>query len=365
MGLPLWPSMLVLAAAVVAWNGSRFVGTAPKPRTKDLDFLPSPVVAQALSLGQPTAAAKLRWIDSFAYFQLQLDRQDDTVAGADPRGGFQRLYDTLIHLDPLYLPFYQHAVSNTGGVLKRHGAALSYVMLGLHHWPQDSGLWRLASAELAVSFQWAERNPVALDRWLAAWEAAEGDEAGRQTVRDWRRGLAFTRVAGLETLPYWLEQLAATKPGSPMGDYVEGTLRELLAKHGTVVLPELLAPGEPLRLLPEAVGRRYPRGAPPWAPVAADGSLKCDPYGHAWTRWQDQILSPGWQQVRFRKITRELRLAVQAEADKRGRAPRDLDEARAWGIALPDAPDGGAWDFSERLPDLRWPPPPQAPWKLR
>ena len=237
--------------------------TTPAPRTKPLDFLPSPAVARALSLGQPTAAAKLRWIDSFAYFQLQIERLDDRVAGGDPRGGFERLYDTLVSLDPAFLPFYQHAVTNTGGILRQHRVALSFIMRGLQQMPRETQLWRLASAELAVSFSWAQRNPAALDRWLAAWEAAEPDEVGKQFVRDWRRGLAFTSVEGLETLPYWLEQLRATKPGSPMGDYVEGTVRELLAQHGTIVLPlvcerQLLPWGQPAPD-PAAVARRWPQ----------------------------------------------------------------------------------------------------------
>jgi len=369
MRLPLWPLTVVLAAGVLAWNGARFVHTKQQPRVKDLDFLPSPAVARALALGQPTAVAKLRWIDSFAYFQLQLDRQDDRVAGAGHGGGFERLYDTLISLDPLFLPFYQHAVTNTGGVLKQHRLALGYVLRGLLASPRESGLWRLASAELAVNFDWVGRNPVALDRWLATWEESESDEAGRQLVRDWRRGLAFTRIKGLETLPYWLEQLHSTRPGSPLGDYIEGTIRELLAQHGTIVLSEVAAAdwmlSGTLILDRAAVARRWPQGPPSWAPVAADGSLRPDPYGWPWQRQDAEIISPGWQQVRFRKQCQGLRLQVQAEADQRGRSPRDLAEARAWGIALPDAPLGGTWDFSGHLPDIRWPDPPHEPWKLR
>ena len=148
-------------------------------------------------------------------------------------------------------------------MLKQHRTALAFVMLGLLEMPRESSLWRLASAELAINFQWAERDPLALDRWLAAWEEAEGDEAGRQAVRDWRRGLAFARVAGLETLPYWLEQMRSSKAGTPMGDYIEGTVRELLAQHGTIILPGMAAPGPdgPLVLDPAAVARRWPRGA--------------------------------------------------------------------------------------------------------
>ena len=360
--------MSLLAVAVLAWNGSRFVGTVAKPRAKDLDFLPSPVVARALSLGQPTAAAKLRWIDSFAYFQLQIDRQDDSVAGNDGRGGFERLYDTLISLDPLFLPFYEHAALNTSGVLKQRQVGLGFLLRGLQAMPTQTSLWRLASAELSVSFDWTKRNPQGLECWLQAWEAAETTEEGRQAVRDWRRGLAFTSVKGLETLPYWLQQLESTKAGSPLGDFVESSVRELLAQHGTLVLPAIAwpaLPGGAVVLDPLAVVRRWPRGIPPWAPVATDGSLRCDPYGLPWHHAGGTVVSPGLERVRFRKRTTVARLGIQAEADKRGRSPRDLAEVVEWGFELPPPPDGGTWDLSERLPDVRYPAPPQAPWKLR
>ena len=341
-GIALWPLIVILALGALAWNGSRFIGTVPKPRAKALDFLPSPVVAQALSLGQPSVLAKLRWIDSFAYFQLQIERQDDRVAGADARGGFERLYDTLISLDPLFLPFYEHAVLNTSGVLKQHRAGLSFIMRGLLAHPRESSLWRLASAELSVSFAWAKRNPQALERWLGAWAEAEPSEEGKQLVRDWQRGLAFTNVEGLEALPYWLEQLRSTAPGTPLSTYVEDTVRELLAQHGTIVLPTViereLLPWAPLRADPVAVAQRWPRGIPAWAPIAADGSLRPDPYGWPWRRSGDRVISPGQEHLRFGKRVQGLRLAVQAEADKRGRPPRDLAEAKAWGFDVPEPP---------------------------
>lgn len=367
-GMALWPLIAILGLAAVAWNGSRFIGTVPKPRAKELDFLPSPAVARALSLGQPTAVAKLRWIDSFAYFQLQIERLDDRVAGSDTRGGFERLYDTLISLDPLFVPFYEHAVLNTSGVLKQRHVGLGFLLRGLQARPAETSLWRLASAELSVGFDWTRRNPQALDGWLQAWEDAEPDEAGKQLVRDWRRGLALASVEGLETLPYWLEQLRSTKAGSPLGNFVEDTVRELLAHHGTVVLPKIVWPELPGGAVvpdPLAVARQWPRGVPVWAPVAVDGSLRSDPYGRAW-RWSaGKVVSPGLQQARFRKMTMGQRLAVQAEADKRGRPPRDLAEVRAWGIELPEPPEGGRWNFSERLPHVDWPEPLQEPWKLR
>lgn len=365
-GVAIWTAIGVLAAAALAWNGARFVNTSMKPRTKELTFLPPPVVARAMSLGQPTALAKLRWIDSFAYFSLQVDRQDDRVAG-DGRGGMERLYDTLIALDPLFVPFYEHAALNTGGVLKDHRAALGFVQRGLTAMPGSTGLWRLGAAELAVSYHWAERHPALLDAWLGAWSAAEPED-NRQTILDWRRGLAFSAVDGLETLPYWLEQLRVSQPRTQLGEYVEGTVRELLATHAVHVLPKLLLPGEPLRLDPARVAQVYPRGFPAWVPVAAgaDGpQLRCDPFGWEFRRTGDGMQSPGFEHRRFLKLYAGYRRAVEVQANAHGRPPVDVAEAAAWGVELPPPPDGGRWDFSDQLPEVRWPEPPQEPWKLR
>src|ERR1043165_3865084 len=93
------------AVALLGWNSSRFLTAKHEIRAKDLDFLPAPEVAGVLALGHANTLAKLRWIDSFAYFQFQLDRQDDRVAGGG--SGFQRLYATLIQLDPRFEPFYE------------------------------------------------------------------------------------------------------------------------------------------------------------------------------------------------------------------------------------------------------------------
>lgn len=383
--LLLWLIAGGIATAVIGWNGARFMATRQQTRTKDLDFLPPPVVAQALSLGQQSALAKLRWIDSFAYFQLQLDRQDDRVAGADRRGGFERLYEALIAMDPWFLPFYEHAVLNTGGVMRQQQVALSFIMRGLSSMPRETALWRMASAELAVSFGLTKRLPAVLDRWLNAWSDHEDDADGRQRVLDWRRGLAFANSEGLETLPYWLEHLRATKPGTPVAEYVESTLRVLLADHGAkelemvcgaLVLPSrvnpimapALLPGGRLRPDRRLVAIRWPRQAPPWSAVRWDGTelaVRCDPFGYEWIWSGGRIVSPGREHMRFVQRVSAVRQALEAEANARGRSPRDAAEAAAWGVELPDPPFGGRWSFANRLPEVVWPEPPHQAWPLR
>lgn len=378
--------IVVLAAGLLAWNGARFIGTKAKARTKDLDFLPPPIVAQAMACGQQTALAKLRWIDSFAYFQLQLDRLDDKVAGKDGRGGFERLYETLVALDPRFVPFYEHADLNTGGVLGQHQAALGFLMRGLIACPRETSLWRLASAELATNFNWAKSRPAQLDRWLFAWAEAEVDQGGRQQVVDWRRGLAFANVDGLETLPYWLAQLRGSQPGTPIANFVEGTVRELLAQHGERELVRLLGlhtpaeafvgrvtgvllwPVHGFRLSPQAVLTRWPHGVPAWSPIRWDGRdvlLRCDPFGWGWRYDSGLVISKGREQRRFLAGLQDMRLQIEVEAQRRGRPPRDLDESGAWGFPLPAPPYGGRWSFEQNLPDVVWPDPPDQPWPLR
>lgn len=374
-GIAAWIAIGCCSCAVLFWNGTRFVGTRQQPRIKDLDFLPSPVVAQALSCGQGTSVAKLRWIDSFAYFQLQLDKKDDRVSGADARGGFERLYDTLLALDPYFIPFYEHAVLNTSGVLKNHQAALSFLMRGLIKMPHDTGLWRLSSAVLAVNFSWSTRASSSLDRWLGAWAAADQNDLGRQSIEDWRRGLAFSNVDGLETLPYWLEQLHATKPGSPFADFVEGTVRELLAEHGAHELTKLNEGGTQAQpstagvaMSAEALRARWPQGSPAWEPVRwEDGrvELRADPFGYLWQRQAGKIISPGREQRRFLSQQQGWRTILETEANQHGRPASGLAEAAAWGVVLPEPPYGGRWSFEQRMPDVVWPEPPEKPWPLR
>src|SRR5476649_285062 len=142
---------LLCAGTLIGWNFSRFVGAQEQIYSKDLDFLPTPEVAKLLCFGHSNTISKLRWIDSFAYFQLQLDRRNDRLSGDGP-GGFRRLYDTLIELDPLFEPFYQHAALCTGGLLGQNYIALGYLLRGLINLPHQTSLWRHAAAMLVANF---------------------------------------------------------------------------------------------------------------------------------------------------------------------------------------------------------------------
>ena len=138
---------VALALALVGLNGQRFLHAKPEIRTKDLAFLPSPIAAELMCWGHRNTLAKMRWIDSFAYFQLQLDRGDDRIAGTTEHA-FDRLYRTLIHLDPRFPDYYDHAALTIGGIQNRPASVLQFFMTGLLWRPQATSLWRQSAVIL-------------------------------------------------------------------------------------------------------------------------------------------------------------------------------------------------------------------------
>lgn len=394
--------MLVGAGVLLGWNTSRFLVAKPEIRAKDLEFLPAPETARVLALGHNNTLAKLRWIDSFAYFQYQLDRKDDTVAGGG--SGFKRLYETLIELDPKFQPFYEHAAMNTSGVMEQHWISLSFLMRGIQELPQSRELWRSAAANLKTFFAWDSQLPMQFDAFLAQWEAAEDLPEAKRLVWDWKRGFGSHAFKDLEQLPYWLDQLKATKPGTPNGDYIEGTIRELLARYGVRELNALAAtwrivqggvprtrqelvenlalidPFRPTReegpmltsfselLDAGLVRRRYPKGLPPFGPLAvSDGRLvlRSDPYGRPWTLRDGWVTSTGQVQTSYERNMGKLTAALLDLAQKQGRWPATLDEAKAMGLSLPAAPEGGTVRLDDRRLVVDWAVEAGEPWPLR
>lgn len=394
--------MLLGAAALIGWNSSRFLTAKPEIRAKDLDFLPAPETARVLALGHTNTLAKLRWIDSFAYFQYQLDRKDDSVAGGGT--GFRRLYETLIALDPKFQPFYEHASMNTSGVLEQHHIALSFLLRGTLELPQSRELWRNAATTLKTFFHWDTKQPLLFDAFLAQWEAVEVLPEAKRSVWDWKRGFGQRAFTGLEQLPYWLDQLKATAPGSPNGDYVEGTIRDLLARFGARELNALaagwriarggvprdreelaanLALIDPLKpvvedgpelqsvgdlLDPRLVRRRYPHGLPTFGPLTiTDGrlTLRTDPYGRPWRVVRGRVVSTGQVHASFERVLGRVNASLLELAQKAGRWPATLDEAKAMGLSLPVLPDDGTVRLDGRQVVVDWAVEAGVPWPLR
>jgi hypothetical protein len=363
---------LVLAGAVliilVGWNGQRFRNHEQVIRAKDLSFLPSPEVARVLAFGHANSLARLRWIDAFAYFEFQLDRKDDTVAGGGR--GFERLYDTLIALDPHFAPFYQHAALAVGGILGRHDRELGYLMRGLMELPHETSLWRHAASVLYVTYQWDERQPLLMDAYLDSWAAAEDDPMQKRAVWEWKAGMARRRFHGLEQIPYWLDRLAETPPGTPMGDYIEATIREQVAVYGVAelnaVLADRRAAGLPVArvedlLDPERLNARHLDGR--FGPVQADAAgrpvLRDDPYGYPYALRDGVVVSPGHELYRFQRRIMGCNIKL------RGAVFADVAAIRASGFVLPEVPAGVAIEWRDGALVTTLPTPPAKPMPLR
>jgi hypothetical protein len=404
-GLPL--VIACCAVALVGWNVSRFVGAEGRIRAKDLTFLPSPATARLLALGHTNTVAKLRWIDSFAYFQYQLDRLDDHVAGAGGDSGVVRLYDTLIHLDPHFRAFYEHAALNLAAVLGRQQQGLAFLALGTLNLPEDTLIWRNLASTLSSEYRWEQHLPGAFDGFLSTWAAAETSEGGRQQVWHWKAGLARRKLPGLEQMPYWLEKLRATAPGTPSGDYLEGVVREQLARYGERELNGLLAVWrirrggtarttsefianrdllDPLapavdndRLVPAQIEelldrpllvRRYPQGMPAFVPVAVVGDrpvLRNDPYGLAWELHGGQVVSQGLRRQTYERRLAWFNVELQRHAAAAGRWPDSLPAIAALALKrpLPPPPEDGRLELKDHWVTVVWNPEPKNPWVLR
>lgn len=401
-GYALGVVMVVGAVVLIGWNSSRFLVAKPEIRAKNLDFLPAPETARILALGHTNTLAKLRWIDSFAYFQFQLDRRNDTVAGGG--SGFKRLYETLIELDPRFESFYEHAALNLSGILGNHMAALGFLMRGNLELPQSTSLWRNTIATCKVFFKLDERHPTQFDDMLAAWEAAETDPDAKRLVWDWKRKFGSDSFTGLEQLPYWLTQLERTTSGTPNGQYVEDTIRDLLARFGKHELEGLLdtwsiasggvprnraALAQNLDLIdplvptvehgpwpkrledlldPQLIRRRYPKGLPSYGPIAVEDGrlvLRSDPYGLPWEMAGGEVTSPGRIRAQIEKLVITATANLLDLAQRQGSWPQSLAEAEKLGLVLPKVPPGGTLRLDDRQVVVDWRVEAGAPWQLR
>lgn len=373
--LPLWPLYLALGAGLVWWNTLPFRERGLYVRTKELSFLPDPLLGRAMAVGQCGAAAKLRWIDSFQYFALQLDRRDDRLANGE--SAFRRLYDLLIAQDPLFEPLYQHAAFNTGALSGRHDIALGYLLRGVTELPSSTVLWRQAAAELLVNFDLERRQPHVMEAFLDAWADSEGTENGRRLVWDWKAAMARRSARGVEQLPYWLDQYATAKPGSPTARFVESAIRDQLARHALALMSQLMEAHAAVRgyrpalldelLTVEVLRHAWPRGLPPYAPVVIEGGrarLRPDPFGYPYLLADGEVTSLGVQRARAesRVPTSELQLA--AAARDHGRWAKNATDAAGMGVTLPQLPLGADYRIVNDDIRIEWPAPPEEPWRI-
>ncbi len=369
-----WLFALAALAVVVGWNGERLAGGKMGVRTKDLTFLPTPPVAQVLACGHQALAAKLRWIDSFDYFELQIDRHDDAVAG-EAGQGYTRLYDILLAEDPYFRPYYDQAALNLGAVESRHFQALGIMLRGLELMPHDTSLWQQAAIELYTTYDLERKHPEQMEAFLAQWAEAETSENGKRAVFEWRAAMDRRQALGLSELPYWQEQLQHTQPGTPADGFITRTMQELLAGFGR---QELQALADAYRARnqhppatlddirdPDLIAARYPNGLPPWGPVGVDAGrhlfFKSDPLGYPYALADGKVRCAAADYLAaLRRIS-----AINLRYLTMNSQPPDNLEAML-ALAHPGPPPPGArWAWRDRQLVLDLDPAPFPAWALR
>lgn len=365
--------VLGLAAGLVVFNLRPFQRATPVIRVKDLSFLPSPEVARILAIGHRNSAQRLRWIDSFAYLQLQFDRRDDTVAGGS--SGFTRLYDGLLALDERFIPVYHHAAMSLAGIVDHPHQALGYLLRGTMVMPEDFSLWQHAASILVNNMRAEESQPEMFDAFLTQWAAAMPDEGYRDTVFIWRQAMANRRFRGLDLFAHWQDRLVTTAPGTPMAEFIEGIMRVELVTYARSVVDEIRAArvetgGTNTSLADCLDGELLSRIGPnaEWGPftlVDEKPAWRSDPWGYPYA-WEDGALaSPGLRLHDLHQRVAGVNDRIRALARERGSWPKSLDEVSEWGIDLPELEPEQALVYEQQRVELVTPAPPQEPWPLR
>jgi hypothetical protein len=300
-----------LALLLLAINLQRFIDAEARPRLLEhLDFLPHPQVARALCLGHTNSVAKLRWIDSFAYFQYQLDAKDDQVASNnhDQRGGFARLYETFTALDPSFEPFYLHAATTISGLVEDHGSALGFLLLGVHRRPHSQALWINLTAHIAAYFDLERRQPEQMRDLLRSWAASTSDPYPAQS---WLAAMQRRQHIRAPIVEYWLDRLRDSRPNSGQETLALQVLGRELRQWQLGLLQAMLVASEagprPLELEDLALDRiAAPTLRLPYSPIRLEAEgprLLFAPDGSRWRLEGGQVgcgpADPG-QAWRFR-----------------------------------------------------------------
>ena len=367
MRVPLAITVVVLAGALaIGANATRFIGAPPVIRTKQFDFLPDPEVARLLAPGHAGVVAKLRWIDSFAWFQWQLDHPGEARV-MDGRSAMARLYDTLVALDPRFEPFYLHANLNLSGVMGRRHEAVSILARGTHELPQSMALWRNLISELVVFYDLEKRHPLQMGAMLDAWAAAVPIE-DRAQIWLWRQALVRRKTLGLDQVDYWVARLAETPKGSPYEPFLVEAARDAAARLAQSRLDAVLALAptgatEAALADPTTISRAYPEGIPPGYPLR-DGLLMPDPWGYPWQVSGTAARSVGMTLLALERQVAGWNQVIAEKAREQGRQPLDQAEAMMW-AGEPVLTDGAVLTWDGRALGLRRPDALGPPWDPR
>ena len=350
-------SLLIAALAVgsVSWNLERFIGAKMTIRMDPhLEFLPNPQVARTLTLGHHNTMAKLRWIDSFGYFSYQLEHTDDS-------GGFTRLYETLIALDPNFRPFYEHAVTCVGAIMNDRHNELRFAVMGVDNLPLSTPMWASLMATLTVHYRLEERHPEQMEDLLELWGQMElsKPEGNPALPGDWMAALARRHTRGLGQLTYWGRTLLVSDPDAPNSRVARVNMTEQLSRYGITQLQALvdahkertgMAPLELFIVLQEA-NLRGVYASPsdvvdPAEPITIVGDrivLRRDPFGGEYALDEDgQVISRGLNRHLYLRRLAGLNAMIRQRAVELGRWPNSVAEARTWSAwQLPPMPDSG------------------------
>lgn len=369
---PLWPAILAIAVVLVTWNAKPLRERGVHIRTKELDFVPSPILGRMLCLGQCGAASKLTWIDSFAYSELQMDKHDDKLQGSH-ESGFQRLYNLLVAEDPDYQKFYEHAAFNIAALEQRHDIALGFQLRGILQMPHNPWLWQQAAVELMLSYNYEQTHPELFDQFLDQWANAMEDPQQRRQVWDWKAAMDRRRHLGLTQLAYWQQQLAFFPPDSSEARYVQDAMREELARFGVDELARLLTLHQSMLSVPaftlsdaldlRLIQDRYPHGPPAFGPITLVGGLpqlRSDPYGYPYLLHEGAVVSPGLRAHALR--TQIIALREQLKKAHPGTV-RSVAEAQA-AMTLPWLPPQAHWTIEDGELSVTWDAPSAAPWSF-
>ncbi len=358
-----WSVVILCGCCVLAWNVQRFVGAKAVYRSSShLDFVPSPAMARAMSLGHRNTFAKLRWIQSFSYAQHQFEARDDTIAGSDRRGGFVRLYETLLHLDPYFEPYYTHGTLMTSGIVGDHQSALYFLWSGIHILPHNFSIWNNAAAHIVSFFDYENRHPHLMQALLEEWVACMEYPEQTSLPLHWISGLGTRKSSvELQQARYWVQKAHETSRNHWQYSFIRSRALIALSKLGIHYLTPLLVEAPLVHTAPvdfqklglnralqlsdiqltnkKTIGQLLQYGILSHDP-AIGYQLNPDPFGFPWLLSSEGIISTGLERAyfddRLASYSRQLRGAIELKHKR----PQNQAELEEWGIVLPEPPVG-------------------------
>lgn len=362
--------IVICGGVLLTYNAQRLIGAPAIVRTKDLEFMPTATTYRLLSYGHTNTLAKLRWVDSFSYILLQIDKRDDALIGfqhGEGAGGFERLYRALIELDPYFDSYYHYASLGASLGSDNKDLAIYIYQLGTHYLPDEMAMWQglLASLKTYKGYSLKAMNSV-----LAAWFDSTTDENTQRLVLRWKKFHEKQTYSGLENVYFWAQKISTHAANSVIGETIDATLRAKITEFHLEELNEL---AEKMQQAPvdiqsimndQLLAQRFATtGTLPmtfavdyvlWGPFefsqtvyaqlmnthsdgkrvlrcrAADMRLNKDPYGFEYQIRDGKFMSLGLQRYQYESQVLAFNYHLGIRATDTGRWPKDTPEALEW-----------------------------------